>query len=244
MVIFNKAFSERKVLKNNKISTVIFDLDGTLIDSKAGIVNGLKNAFESCGLKVPQDKNIPIGPPLRDTIINIFPNISEEMIKKITESFTNACHKFDLPVSKPFSNVVELLKTLKNMGIKTFVATYKPKIFSQKILEKYFYGLYVDIITPTELPCWISIYNNNCTKTDIVEFLIKKHSINPELCAMVGDAISDIEAAHKNGLISIAAKYGYGENLNFAQYFANTTDELCNIILSLTESQQYQEKAV
>ncbi len=228
----------------DNITSVIFDLDGTLIDSKTGIVNGLKSAFIQCGLELPPDKTIPVGPPLRDTIIHIFPDITEKMIEKITEAFRDAYHKYDLPVSKPFSKTVELLEILKRYGIKTYIATYKPKIFSQKILEKYFKDLYIDVVTPTELPTWISVYDNNCTKTDIVEFLVKKHSIDCNKCIMVGDAITDIEAAHKNGIISIAANYGYGDNLNFAHYIANTTDELCKIILSLVESEEYQEEAV
>ncbi len=228
----------------NSINSVIFDLDGTLIDSKTGIVNGLKNAFKTCNLIIPEGKTIPVGPPLRDTILSIFPDISEDMIEKITEAFRDAYHKFDLPVSKPFANTVELLCTLKQYGVKVYIATYKPKIFSQKILEKYFKDLYIDVITPTELPSWISIYENNCTKTDIVEFLVKKHSIDCSRCVMAGDAITDIEAAHKNGIRSIAANYGYGDNLNFAHYIANTPNELCEILLSLTETQEYQEKAV
>lgn len=231
-------------MSTQKITSAIFDLDGTLIDSKAGIVNGLKNAFKQCGLEVPADKTIPVGPPLKDTIIHIYPDITEKMIEKITEVFRDAYHKYDLPVSRPFPKTVELLETLKKYNIKTYIATYKPKIFSQKILEKYFKNLYVDLVTPTELPTWVSIYENNCTKTDIVRFLVQKHSIDCTRCIMAGDAITDIEAAHKNNIVSIAANYGYGDNLAFAHYSANTTDELCNIILSLTGTQQYQEKAV
>ena len=231
-------------MSTQKITSAIFDLDGTLIDSKAGIVNGLKNAFKQCNLVMPSNKNIPVGPPLRDTILSIFPNISDGMIEKITEVFRDAYHKYDLPVSRPFPKTVELLETLKEYDIKTYIATYKPKIFSQKILEKYFKNLYVDLVTPTELPTWVSIYENNCTKTDIVRFLVQKHSIDCSKCVMAGDAITDIEAAHKNNIVSIAANYGYGDNLAFAHYSANTTDELCNIILSLIETQQYQEKVV
>lgn len=231
-------------MKNNSITSVIFDLDGTLIDSRVGIVNGLKNAINTCGLTIPEGKNIPVGPPLRDTILSIFPEINEDGIKKITEAFRDVYHKFDLPVSKPFLHTVELLIRLNELDVKCYVATYKPKIFSQKILEKYFSGLYVDIVSPTELPSWLSIYDNNCTKTDIVEFLISKHSIDANTSIMVGDAQSDIEAGYKNGLITIAAKYGYGENLNFANYNANSSEELCNIILSLVETPVCSEKAV
>ena len=61
---------------------------------------------------------------------------------------------------------------------------------------------------------------------------------------MAGDSITDIEAAHKNKMISIAANYGYGGNLHFAHYSANTPLELCEIILSLVKKEQYQQEAV
>ena len=232
------------ILSINNITTAIFDLDGTLIDSRSGIVNGLKDAFLRCGLEVPPNAVIPVGPPLYDTILSIFPNIDTKMIEKIADAFREAYHRFDLPVSKPFPKTVDMLQDLKELGVKTYIATYKPKIFSSKILEKYFCGLYEDLITPTELPSWTNNYENNCTKSDIVEFLVQKHSINPNECFMAGDAITDIEAAHKNKMISIAANYGYGDNLHFAHYSANTPEELCNIVLSLVKNEQYQQKAV
>ena len=231
-------------MNTNTITSAIFDLDGTLIDSRAGIVNGLKDAFLKCGLEVPKNVTIPVGPPLHDTILSIFPDATDELMEKIAQAFREAYHKFDLPVSKPFTNMVELLKDLSDSDIKVYIATYKPKMFSSKILEKYFNGLYEDIITPTELPSWNNTIYNNCTKTDIVRFLINKHSINTNGCFMVGDAITDIEAAHKNNIISIAANYGYGENLNFAHYSADTTSELYDIIMNLVKKDTLDKKAV
>lgn len=228
----------------NNITSAIFDLDGTLVDSKTGIISGLKDACARCGLTVPSDKTILVGPPLYDTILDIFPDIKNETVEKIVEAFREAYHKFDLPISKPFPKAVELLKMLKDEGVKTYIATYKPKIFSSKILEKYFDGLYIDVITPTELPTWTNVYENNCTKTDIVKFLIEKHSIKCEECFMAGDAKTDIEAAHKNNIISIAANYGYGNNLGFAHYCADTTDKLFEIVLNLLKAKQHGQKSV
>lgn len=225
----------------SNFTSAIFDLDGTLIDSKTGIINGLKSACEVCGLIVPENKTIPVGPPLYDTIVEIFPDIDDDTICNITNAFRDAYHKFDLPVSKPYPKTVELLEALKNFGIKTYIATYKPKIFSSKILEKYFKGLYIDVITPTELPTWVDIMQNNCTKTDIVEFLVNKYSIDTSSCFMAGDAASDIEAAHKNNMISIAANYGYGDNLDFANYKADSVEELFDIVMNLVEKSSYQK---
>lgn len=232
MLLFCK--TDRGNMSINNVTSAIFDLDGTLIDSRTGIINGLKDAFLKCGLTIPEGKTIPVGPPLYDTVISIFPDATEELVEKIAQAFRDAYHRFDLPVSKPFPRIVELLSELKEYGVKTYVATYKPKMFSSKILEKYFKGLYIDVITPTELPSWNDTVHNNCTKTDIVKFLIDKYSIDTDKCFMAGDAITDIEAAHKNNIISIAANYGYGEHLNFAHYSADTTDELFDIVLNLT----------
>lgn len=234
MLLFYK--TDKGIMSISNITSAIFDLDGTLIDSRTGIINGLKDAFLKCGLNMPEGKTIPVGPPLYDTVLSVFPDATEELVEKIAQAFREAYHRFDLPVSKPFPRTVELLSELREYGIKTYIATYKPKVFSSKILEKYFKGLYIDVITPTELPSWNNTVHNNCTKTDIVKFLVDKYSIDTKKCFMAGDAITDIEAAHKNNITSIAANYGYGEHLNFAHYSADTTDELYEIVLNLAGS--------
>ena len=86
----------------NGITSAIFDLDGTLIDSKTGIINGLKAAFSTWGLTVRKDEEITVGPPWYDTNLSVFPDANEELMERITEHFRDAYHRFDLPVSKPY----------------------------------------------------------------------------------------------------------------------------------------------
>lgn len=214
--------------------TAIFDLDGTLIDSKRGITEGLLEAFKLNGITLDKNVQIPVGPPLYDTIIGLIPDISEEKIYEIAHTFRKLYPNFDLPLSKPFNRIVELLTALKENGVETYIATYKPKAFSEKILLKHFYGLYKDVITPTELPTFCDILKNNCTKSDIVKFLIQKHNIDPNFAFMAGDAATDIQAAADNELLSIAINYGFGGRLYEADIEANTPDELFDIILKLT----------
>ena len=217
----------------NTIKTAIFDLDGTLINSKDGIIEGLIEAFKRCGLKIPNEAKIPVGPPLYDTILSVFPDMKDEKIYEIVTTFRDLYHSYDLVISKPYEKTVELLTILKENGVKTYIATYKPKMFSSKIMEKYFENLYEDIVSPTELPTWCDIVKNNCTKSDIVKFLIDKHNIDPNFAFMAGDAQTDIQAAIDNKLRSVAINYGYSENLQNADYNVDTPTELYDIVCKI-----------
>ncbi len=223
----------------NKLTTAIFDLDGTLIDSRLGISNGVKSAVEKAGLTMPEGANVRIGPPLREIILEFFPHLEEEKIFEIIKYMREDYHIYDLPVSTPYPYAIELLTELKNRGIKTFIATYKPKILSEQILKLHFDGLYEDIITPTELPSFVDITCNNCSKTDIVRFLLAKHGLKRENTIMVGDSASDIEAGNMNSLVTLAALFGFGTGLDFADYKASTSKEMHDLILELSEQDKF-----
>ena len=121
-----------------QIKTVIFDLDGTLINSKQGIIDGMCEAFRLSGLVVPENLTIPVGPPLYDTILSVYPDIDDKTVELIVQNFRKVCHHFDIFRSKPFEKIVELLKYLNDKNIKVYIATYKPKQFSSKVLERNF----------------------------------------------------------------------------------------------------------
>ena len=210
------------------VKNVIFDLDGTLIDSAFDVIRLLINVINQNGGELSQNTRIKIGPPLIDMIKTVAPDFSDEIIQKIMDEFRIAYEHDDLEKTVPFEGIIELLNELKSKNINVFIATYKPKHLAMSILNRHFNGLYKDIVTPSE----IENFADGKTKTDILRLLMSKWEINPSEAVMVGDAKSDITCAKEAGIMTIGALFGYGDVTEFklADERVNTTKDLSDII--------------
>lgn len=219
------------VLTQTKIKNIMFDLDGTLIDSSSDVIRILIDTINKYGANLNADTKIKIGPPLIDMIRSVVPQISDEKMSNILEDFRAAYKNDDLSKTVPFNGIIELLSDLKSNNIDVFIVTYKPKFLAMDLLNKHFTGLYKDIVTPTE----VKDFASGKTKIDILNILMGKWNINPKESIMVGDAKSDIICAKAVGIKTIGAVYGYGEEDEFelADKKVFSTDELRTYINSL-----------
>ena len=91
---------------------------------------------------------------------------------------------------------------------KIFIATNKPKIPTMRLVQKLNITFFNDIYTTDKYDC------KKLTKRQMIEEIISKHSLVKEKTIMVGDILSDIEAAHEAGIQSIGALWGYSSNKN------------------------------
>ncbi len=210
------------------VKNVFFDLDGTLIESSYDIIRILTDALAKNGLK-PQNP-IEIGPPLEEMVKNAIPGIEETTINKVVSDYRADYGTDLLERTVPYLGIIDLLKYLKKEGVNVFIATYKPKHMSLKVLDRHFDGLYKDIITPTE----IENFEQGKTKTDIFNLLISKWGLKAGESLMIGDSRSDIDCAKETGLYTIAVLYGFGkpEEFNNADAKAATVGELLSKIKS------------
>ena len=212
--------SSEKIIKN-----VFFDLDGTLIDSSYDIKRILLKSLNICGYTGNGITNrIKIGPPLEEMVKTAVPGIEDGQIKKVVTLYRQDYKSDDLKMTIPYQGITELIETLNNKGINVFIATYKPKNMSVRILERHFSGLYKDIATPTE----IVNFSEGKTKTDILNFLLSKWGINAGETIMIGDSGSDINCAKEAGMRAIAVLYGFGAREEFinADDKAETVEDL------------------
>jgi len=214
-----------------KLNTVMFDLDGTLIDSSLDVVRILVDSINKNGGSLAHDSKIKIGPPLIDMITSVVPEFSEEVKQQIHEDFRIAYSEDDLNSTIPYGGIVELLKSLKKYNISVFIVTYKPKNLAMKILNRHFNNLYLDVLTPSE----IEDFSNGKTKVDILNLLMSKWNVMPEESIMIGDAISDITCAKEVGIATVGAAYGYGEDAEFelADKKVNSVEELSKYLNNL-----------
>ena len=125
----------------NLINNIIFDLDGTLIDSSTSILESFANAFSLCSLDPirPFSTDI-IGPPLMETL-SILSGISDkDVLNKLAEEFKSHYDTFGYKKTIVFPGINEMLSRFKDSGIHMYIATNK-RILPTKVIYKVFDSL-------------------------------------------------------------------------------------------------------
>lgn len=208
---------------------IIFDLDGTIIESGKGIIDSFKYSFEKMGMEIPSMKELEsyIGPPLDDTFNNKF-NFSEEESKKALgyyREFYSQKGKYECEV---YDGIFELIKELSKDHTLA-VGTSKIQDSAIDILE--YFGL-ADCFT---FIGGSAIDKSRNTKAKVIEHVLK-HIKNYEIenTYMIGDRFYDIEGAKRHGLKTIGVEWGYGGKEELleagADYVVANTKELKTLI--------------
>jgi phosphoglycolate phosphatase len=194
-----------------------FDFDGTIADTKEGIFNCLKYAFNKVGLPVPPESELykMIGPPLSEGFHDVFGFEGKEvdlMIEKYRERY-RAGGMFEC---SPYDGIEDTLKTLKENGVSLSVASSKPLPFTTKLLEKFGLIDYFDYLSCPPMDA------AHMSKTDIVNQAISINGVTEKSRAvMIGDRFYDIVGAKEAGIPVIAVLYGFGDEAEFKKYGAD-----------------------
>ena len=185
----------------------IFDLDGTIINSSKEVLLCFEKAFEKANYEIDKSRLTPnvIGPPLNEIIKLIAPGIQETDINKVVEYFRELYDFEENDISEFYQGIPEVLTTLKNMNKKLFIATYKPEKPTMRIIKQFHLDKFDDIYT-------IDKFGKHITKTEMINDIIEKYSLNKSETMMIGDAPSDVIGAKEAGVLAIGVLWGYGEN--------------------------------
>lgn len=211
-------------------STVLFDLDGTIVDSAADITASLAHMFTELGLDVPNDDVLRsyVGPPLLDSL-------------RLTAGFDDAEAWEALNVyrdhygehflrSPVFPGVAGLLERLHAAGVPVALATSKPESMARQVLDHAGLSQYFTEITGASDDEELS------TKADVVREALRRlqaKGIDTSNAVMVGDRGYDTLGAAANGVPTILVEWGYGSPAEAADTIAvvHSTDQLRNLLL-------------
>lgn len=189
------------------IRNILIDLDGTLTDPKVGITASARYGLEKVGHLIGDEINIDwiIGPPLKASlakILNIEVNdvLAEQALMGYRERFAVK----GLYENHVFDGVADTLAELKRRGYCLFVATAKPTVYAQQILEHFELAEYFIEIYGSELN------GDRTDKAELIQYILEQQQLQANQCMMVGDREYDILGARQNGIESIAVNYGYG----------------------------------
>ncbi len=189
---------------------VIFDLDGTLTDSRPGIFACAEYALKKMGLPVPTEATLQrfLGPPLAESYMK-YCGMTEEQAAYATDLYRERYNPIGWKENSVYPHIRALLAALKERGAYLAVATGKPEHTSVEILR--YFGLlqYFDAVagpTPGEL---------HADKGTLIRRVLPVG----RKAVMIGDIAGDIKGARDAAVDSIAALYCYAERAEtLAQY--------------------------
>lgn len=190
-----------------KYSLVIFDLDGTIVDTSEGLVSSMKYIAEQRNLRKYEDNQLKffIGPPIQITFADKF-GLSVQEANEAAVDFRTHYKEIDLLKAKPYDGIFELFGELRKMNIITAIATNKREDYMMDLLRHYGIDKCIDIFNGTDMA-------QTLTKSDLIKKCISESGIKTQKEAvMVGDAIGDAKGAEEAGIDFVRAAYGFGFN--------------------------------
>ena len=208
-----------------QINNYILDLDGTIINSSNEVLLCFEKAFAQSNYKIDKSRLTPnvIGPPLKEIIKLIAPEINENDIEIVMENFRLIYDYDEHDISEYYSGVLEFLNKAKNSGKKLFIATYKPEKPTRRIEKQFKMDMFEEIYT-------IDKFGEHITKTQMINDILNKFNLKKEETVMIGDASSDVIAAKQAGIKGIGVLWGYGDDktnlIKNSDYVVKNTQEL------------------
>jgi len=212
---------------------LIFDLDGTLVDSRPGILHSLQQAVRSVYPKLDPDQiKFKIGLPVRMIMGKALPDASAQELDRLELAFRIAYDDYGWKLSCLYPSVKQVLAQFNAKGIPLYIVTYKPALPTDFILINTGIAQYF-----LEVACPDSHLSHWKDKAEGIRSLLDRHSIQPGEAIYLGDSTEDLAAAQDCRLTFIGLKYGYGSFPVQPQGYsmAESFDELPATILNLVD---------
>lgn len=214
--------------------SVIFDFDGTICDTGEGVKKSAKYALDA--FNIPSDDwqtlDCFIGPPLLVTFQEQFNQSAADadlLVQKFRERYTNTgIYECEL-----YNGIKQLLINLKDDGMKIGIASSKPQVFVETLLNKFAIAKYFDSVCATSFAA-------DCeSKQNIIARCLKELETEPKDALMVGDRFYDIDGAKADMVDGAGALWGYGSKFEFiecgAKYIVDKGEDIESIALGLYE---------
>lgn len=185
------------------MKTVFCDLDGTLTDPKIGITGCIQYALERLGAPVPETDQLLwcIGPPLRGSFATL---LDEARADAAVALYRERFGDIGLYENTLYEGIPDALQALRDSGVRLFVATSKPHVYAERIVEHFGIREHFERIFGSELD------GTRVDKTELLAYALTETGTVAADAAMIGDREHDMIGAANNGLFGVGVLYGYG----------------------------------
>jgi len=187
-------------------TAILFDLDGTIIDSRAGIIATLHRVIAELGHEPDPSIDLTwvVGPPLSDLIGQVLAHYGETRVDLAITLYRHFYQEAGVPNTPVFPHIETIVRDIAASGAGLYLATSKPAVLARQILERHCLA-----------SCFDEIHGANpddsgAEKPEMIAALIRRHGLKKHDCLMIGDRRFDISGAHANGVRGIGVLWGYG----------------------------------
>lgn len=189
--------------------TIIFDFDGTLIDSAPGILATFAEVLSDAGLTpaVALDRSL-IGPPLRQTMSKLVGELiaaDDRLLSQLVENFKQRYDVIGVAHTPAYNQSGATLQALQEHGHTLYLATNKRATPTLALVEKFGWENHF-----RRVYCIDSHQPPYRDKTAMLEHLLEENHLSADRCLYVGDTTGDYIAAKACGLSFAAVLWGYG----------------------------------
>ncbi len=186
---------------------LLFDLDGTLTDSRPGIVNCLRHALAAHGLPVPgedEDFRWCIGPPIQVTFAKLAGPDSPELVPALLATYRERYARIGLFENALYPDIADALAGARDSGHTLHVATSKAEVYARRIITHFGLDGHFASVNGSGLD------GTRADKAELIAHILQTQGIDPTDAVMIGDREHDMIGAAKNGIPAIGALWGYG----------------------------------
>ncbi len=212
-----------------KYELIIFDLDGTLLNTSEGIFNSVRYAEQQMGLFPISEERLQefVGPPPKEMYMRVY-GVSEDIALGAARKHREYGKSKAIYEAKPYPNVRSTLSLLKSQGYKLAVATLKSKPIADKVLRLNQLYDFFDVVVGMD-------ENETFTKCETINMTKNLLGCN-ETSLMVGDSLYDYEGAIEAKVDFLGVTYGFGFHKN-AQYEFDTIDTFVDLYQYVKEQE-------
>ena len=190
---------------------IIFDFDGTLVDSEKAIYECFQKITKHIAPeRESYAKNLLIGPPLRDTASEILGPEHQDLLDEFVQSFITMHDEQVIGHPRPYPDVIKVLEKLHSKNIPMAVATNKRLAPTQKLIDHFGWNEYFSSIECSDSQSEMR------NKDAMIQDIINQNQIF-QGSYFVGDTVNDGLSANLNQLPFIKACYGYGQNQDWSK---------------------------
>lgn len=196
---------------------VIFDFDGTVVDTGEGILKSLQYSFEAQGREAPDLSDLKkfIGPPIHYSYTTYY-DVGEDEVQNYIKSYRERYRSKGIYECHIYDGMIEALSELKRRGVKLGIASSKPISLIYDVMEYLDLTAYFDAVTGTAFDD-----SNHSGKADLILQSIEKLGAKDKSrVLMVGDRCFDIDGAAGAGVDSCGVIFGYGSREEFIEHKA------------------------